>query len=61
VEDPSLNLEWAWQTAEGPSFLHSRAVLHCDLQPDKHLLDGDLHVKIYDCQSAMGDFYEAAI
>ncbi|KAK1048042.1 hypothetical protein LTR74_017618 [Friedmanniomyces endolithicus] len=54
IDEPVLKLQWARQTGEGLSFLHSRRVVHCDLQPDNLLLDDGINIKICDFQGKMG-------
>lgn len=43
-------LAWCREAAEAVAFLHSRNVLHCDIQPTNLLLDQHLHVKLADFQ-----------
>ncbi|TKA80804.1 hypothetical protein B0A55_01604 [Friedmanniomyces simplex] len=61
TDDPVLKLRWARQIAEGLSFLHSRGVIHCDLQPDKTLLDEGKNIKLCDLQGTMGAYDGAAL
>ncbi|KAK5687906.1 hypothetical protein LTR17_026660 [Elasticomyces elasticus] len=61
VDDPALKLQWARQTAEGLSFLHSRGVIHCDLHPDNLLLDEGKNIKICDFQGKMEGLDGAAL
>ncbi|KAK4899838.1 hypothetical protein LTR49_027588 [Elasticomyces elasticus] len=61
VDDPALKLQWARQTAEGLSFLHSRGVIHCDLHPDNLLLDEGKNIKICDFQGKMEALDGAAL
>ncbi|KAK4239316.1 kinase-like domain-containing protein [Achaetomium macrosporum] len=43
-------LAWCRETAEAVAWIHSRRVLHCDIQPTYLLLDKDLHIKLSDIQ-----------
>ena len=43
-------LVWCREAAEVVAFIHTRRVLHCDIQPTNLLLDADLHVKLSDFQ-----------
>lgn len=61
IDDRMLKLQWARQTAEGLSFLHSRGVIHCDLHPDNLLLDERKNIKICDFQGKMNDLDGAAL
>jgi serine/threonine protein kinase len=49
---PSLRQQLAWcrEAAEAVTHVHSKHVLHCDIQPTNLLLDEHLHVKIADFQ-----------
>lgn len=61
--DPRTKLHWAIQTAEAAAYIHSKAVLHCDLHPNNLLLDADNNIKLCDFQGIMegceGEAYEA--
>lgn len=46
-------LSWCRKTAKAVAYIHSRRVLHCDIQPTNHLLDKDLHVKLTDFQGKL--------
>ncbi|QDS67521.1 hypothetical protein FKW77_002111 [Venturia effusa] len=43
-------LSWCREAAEAVAHIHSRRVLHCDIQPTNLLLDEDLHIKLTDFQ-----------
>ncbi|KAI0096095.1 kinase-like domain-containing protein [Nemania sp. FL0031] len=43
-------LAWCREATEGIAHVHSRGVLHCDIQPYNLLLDDKLHIKISDFQ-----------
>ncbi|RDW63151.1 uncharacterized protein DSM5745_10262 [Aspergillus mulundensis] len=49
---PSLlqRISWCRETAEAVAWVHSRGVIHCDIQPMNLLLDEGLHVKLSDFQ-----------
>lgn len=49
---PSLRLRLAWcrELAEAVGHIHSRRVLHCDIQPTNVLVDRELHLKLADFQ-----------
>ncbi|TID17517.1 serine/threonine protein kinase [Venturia nashicola] len=46
-------LSWCREAAEAVSHIHSRRVLHCDIQPTNLLLDEDLHIKLTDFQGKL--------
>ncbi|KAE9966140.1 hypothetical protein BLS_007198 [Venturia inaequalis] len=46
-------LSWCREAAEAISYIHSRRVLHCDIQPTNLLLDKDLHIKLTDFQGKL--------
>lgn len=45
---PERRYQWARQSAEGVSAVHSVGAVHCDISPRNFLLDGDLNLKISD-------------
>ena len=49
---PSIKqrLTWCREAAEAVAWIHTRRVLHCDIQPTNILLDEELHVKLSDFQ-----------
>jgi len=49
---PSLKqrLTWCRESAEAVAFIHTRNVIHCDIQPTNLLLDKGLHIKLSDFQ-----------
>lgn len=49
---PSIlqRLSWCQETAEAVAYIHTKRVLHCDIQPTNLLLDKDLHIKLSDFQ-----------
>lgn len=49
---PSLQQRLAWcrELSEAVDHIHSRRVLHCDIQPTNVLVDCDLHLKLADFQ-----------
>jgi len=49
---PSLKqrLTWCRETAEAVMWIHTRRILHCDIQPTNLLLDQELHIKLSDFQ-----------
>jgi len=52
---PSLQqrLTWCREVAEAVEYVHSRNVIHCDIQPTNILVGKDLHLKLADFQ---GDY-----
>lgn len=48
--EPSLQQRLAWcrELSEAVDHIHSRRVLHCDVQPTNVLLDQELHIKLID-------------
>jgi hypothetical protein len=46
-------LSWCREAAEAVSHIHSRRVIHCDIQPTNLLLDEDLHIKLTDFQGKL--------
>ena len=53
-DKPSISIQerlaWCRETAEAVVYIHSKRVLHCDLQPTNLLLDEKLHIKLADFQ-----------
>jgi len=51
---PTLSIQqrlcWCQETAEAVGHVHSRRVLHCDIQPQNLVLDDKLHLKLCDFQ-----------
>ncbi|KAG6354099.1 hypothetical protein INS49_005070 [Diaporthe citri] len=49
---PSLQQRLAWcrEPSEAVDHIHSRRVLHCDIQPTNVLVDSELHLKLADFQ-----------
>ncbi|KAJ6185451.1 hypothetical protein N7519_006752 [Penicillium mononematosum] len=43
-------ISWCREAAEAVAWIHSRGVLHCDIQPTNLLLDDELHIKLSDFQ-----------
>ncbi|KFY76423.1 hypothetical protein V498_09581 [Pseudogymnoascus sp. VKM F-4517 (FW-2822)] len=52
---PSIQqqLSWCREAAEAVSYVHSKRVLHCDIQPTNFLLDVELHLKLSDFQGKL--------
>jgi serine/threonine protein kinase len=52
---PTLQQRVAWsrEVTEAIEYIHSKGVIHCDIQPTNVLIDKDLHVKLADFQ---GDY-----
>lgn len=52
ISPPSVQqrLSWCREAAEAVAHIHSKRVLHCDIQPTNLLLDKKLHVKLADFQ-----------
>jgi serine/threonine protein kinase len=52
---PSIRqrLSWCRQLAEAVAHIHSRRVIHCDIQPTNTLLDQDLGLKLSDFQGKL--------
>ena len=46
-------LSWCREAAEAVAHVHSRGVLHCDIQPTNLLLDKELHLKLSDFQGKL--------
>lgn len=46
-------LLWSKQIAEVLDFIHSKNVIHCDLNPSNILLDSDLHIRLCDFQGRL--------
>ncbi|KAK8071894.1 Serine threonine protein kinase [Apiospora saccharicola] len=46
----SQRLSWCRQAAEAVAFVHSRNIIHCDIQPTNLLLNKELHLKLSDFQ-----------
>ncbi|KAF1914400.1 kinase-like domain-containing protein [Ampelomyces quisqualis] len=51
-EPPTLQQRVAWsrEVTEAVDYIHSKGVIHCDIQPTNILVDKDLHVKLADFQ-----------
>jgi hypothetical protein len=51
-QSPSLEqrLNWCREATEAVAWIHTRRVLHCDIQPTNLLLDKELHIKLSDFQ-----------
>ncbi|KAK3302308.1 kinase-like domain-containing protein [Chaetomium strumarium] len=49
---PSVKQRLCWcpEAAGAVAWIHTRRVLHCDIQPTNLLLDKDLHIKLADFQ-----------
>ncbi|KAF2015733.1 kinase-like protein [Aaosphaeria arxii CBS 175.79] len=49
---PTLQQRVAWcrEVAEAVEYVHSKDVIHCDIQPTNVLVDKDLHIKLSDFQ-----------
>ncbi|KAK4064304.1 hypothetical protein Purlil1_14103 [Purpureocillium lilacinum] len=46
----SQRLTWCRELVEAVAHVHSRGVIHCDINPSNILLDGQFHVKLADFQ-----------
>jgi serine/threonine protein kinase len=46
-------LSWCREAAEAVAHVHSKRVLHCDIQPTNLLLDIELHLKLSDFQGKL--------
>ncbi|KAF1958342.1 kinase-like protein [Byssothecium circinans] len=51
-DPPTLQQRVAWsrEVTEAVDYIHSKGVIHCDIQPTNILVDKDLHVKLADFQ-----------
>jgi len=49
---PTLEQRVAWcrEVAEAADYIHSKSVIHCDIQPTDILVDENLHLKLADFQ-----------
>jgi serine/threonine protein kinase len=49
---PTLQQRVAWcrEVTEAVDYIHSKGVIHCDIQPTNILIDGELHAKLADFQ-----------
>ncbi|KAL4901643.1 hypothetical protein BDW74DRAFT_187263 [Aspergillus multicolor] len=49
---PSIlqRVAWCRETAEAVAWIHSRGIIHCDIQPTNLLLDEELDIKLSDFQ-----------
>ncbi|KAF2174695.1 kinase-like protein [Zopfia rhizophila CBS 207.26] len=58
-KDPALSTElrlrWCRQAAEAVAFLHSKGVIHCDLNTNNLLLDAELNALLSDFQGTFKD------
>jgi Protein tyrosine and serine/threonine kinase len=45
-----LRPKWSQQAAEETAYVHTRAVLHCDINVNNLLLDENLNIKLVDFQ-----------
>jgi serine/threonine protein kinase len=52
---PSMlwRLAWCRETVEAVAHIHSKRVLHCDIQPNNLLLDASFHIKLADFQGRL--------
>ncbi|KAH8732461.1 kinase-like domain-containing protein [Phaeosphaeriaceae sp. PMI808] len=50
-----LRLRWCRQAAEAVTFLHSKGVIHCDLNTNNLLLDAELNALLSDFQGTFKD------
>ncbi|KAK6225183.1 hypothetical protein QIS74_01230 [Colletotrichum tabaci] len=49
-------LSWCREATEAVVHVHSRNIIHCDIQPTNLLLDEDLHIKLSDFQGKLLSF-----
>ena len=54
LSHPTINIQqkllWCRELASAVAYVHSKRVIHCDIQPSNILLDADLHLKLADFQ-----------
>ncbi|KAF2427438.1 kinase-like protein [Tothia fuscella] len=50
---PILRRKWSTQIIESVAFIHSKAVIHCDIHPNNFLLDKDLNIRICDFSGSL--------
>jgi serine/threonine protein kinase len=47
---PQQRIAWCREVTEALNYVHSKNVIHCDIQPTNILVDEDLHIKLADFQ-----------
>lgn len=53
--DLNQKVKWSIQIAEAVQFIHSKGVIHCDINPSNFLLDEHLIIKMCDLQGRLLD------